>query len=213
MNLTAVRSAEPSGDARPRGKGSTPSSGSRAERGERAAWAVSYLPLVRSLAGRFRRRSSVVAIDDLVSAGTVGLLEAIERYDPNRGVSLGAFAYPRIKGAIADELRRELSSGQHAPTPTAAPASLDAPLNDGDEEVRLLDVTPDATSPEPFVCAELNELVDAVRRLPMREREMLALHANGYSVGEIADCHGCSPARVSVILGRARHRLAEAVAA
>jgi len=212
MNPTAVTSADPSGNARPRGKGSTASFRSRAERRERAACAVNYLPLVRSLAGRFRRRSSVVTIDDLVSAGTVGLLEAIERYDPDRGVPLGAFAYPRIKGAIADEFRREISSGQDVSAPTVT-ASLDAPLNDSEEEVRLLDVTPDTTSPEPFVCAELNELVDAVRRLPVRERDMLALHANGYSVGEIADCHGCSPARVSAILGRARLRLAQAVAA
>lgn len=139
-------------------------------------------------------------------------MEAIERYDPGRGVSLGAFAYPRIRGAIADELRRELSPGEPASEPSL-PASLDAPLNDTYEEIRLLDVTPDTTSPEPFVCAELNELVDAIQRLPVRERDMLGLHANGYSVVEIADRHGCSPARVSAILGRARVRLAEVVAA
>jgi RNA polymerase sigma factor for flagellar operon FliA len=44
-------------------------------------------------------------VDDLVSAGFIGLIQAIERWDPTRGVGLVSFAWSRIHGAIVDELR------------------------------------------------------------------------------------------------------------
>ncbi|MEW5744019.1 MAG: FliA/WhiG family RNA polymerase sigma factor [Nitrospirota bacterium] len=46
-----------------------------------------------------------LSTDDLVSAGIVGLLEAIERYNPNMNTSLSTFADFRIKGAIIDQIR------------------------------------------------------------------------------------------------------------
>ncbi len=46
-----------------------------------------------------------LSIEDLVSAGIVGLLEAVERYDPSLNASLSTFADFRIKGSIIDEIR------------------------------------------------------------------------------------------------------------
>lgn len=64
------------------------------------------LPLVRSLArGLLRRLPACVEGDDLVSAGTIGLMGAVDAYDPARGVALEAYALPRIRGAMLDELR------------------------------------------------------------------------------------------------------------
>ncbi|MDI6728892.1 MAG: FliA/WhiG family RNA polymerase sigma factor, partial [Thermodesulfovibrionales bacterium] len=48
---------------------------------------------------------SELSIEDLVSAGIVGLLEAIERYDPSMNATLSTFADFRIRGAIIDEIR------------------------------------------------------------------------------------------------------------
>jgi RNA polymerase sigma factor (sigma-70 family) len=79
--------------------------------------------------------------------------------------------------------------------------------------VQLVEVTPDPTSPAPAAHAELRELVAAVERLPGRERHMVALHAQGHSVREIADMYRCSEARVSQLLSAARLRLEEATAA
>ncbi|HME43675.1 MAG TPA: FliA/WhiG family RNA polymerase sigma factor [Syntrophorhabdales bacterium] len=45
-------------------------------------------------------------IDDLVSAGVMGLLESLDRYDPRKNIKLNTFAYWRIRGAMIDELRR-----------------------------------------------------------------------------------------------------------
>ncbi len=65
-----------------------------------------FLPAIRHLAYRIAKRSEHENIlDDLVTAGIIGLLETIEKYDPSRGVKLNTFAYMRIRGAMIDELR------------------------------------------------------------------------------------------------------------
>jgi RNA polymerase sigma factor for flagellar operon FliA len=53
-----------------------------------------------------RRCPPEVLLEDLVSAGTAGLIEAVDRYDPRRKVQLNTLAEFRIRGAILDHLRR-----------------------------------------------------------------------------------------------------------
>jgi RNA polymerase sigma factor for flagellar operon FliA len=66
-----------------------------------------HLPLVRYIARRLQRRLSTEAdFDELVSAGTLGLLGAADHFDPARGLRFSTFAAPRIQGAMLDELRR-----------------------------------------------------------------------------------------------------------
>jgi RNA polymerase sigma factor FliA len=65
-----------------------------------------YAPLVKVVAGRVGSRLPPhVDQGDLVSYGLTGLLEAIERYDPERGVQFKTFALMRIRGAMIDALR------------------------------------------------------------------------------------------------------------
>jgi RNA polymerase sigma factor for flagellar operon FliA len=72
-----------------------------------AALANQYLPFVRRVAHRLARRlPSHVRLEDLVSAGIVGLLEAMDRFDPGRQNEFESYAEFRVKGAILDELRR-----------------------------------------------------------------------------------------------------------
>jgi RNA polymerase sigma-B factor len=59
-----------------------------------------YLPLARSLAGRYRH--SAEPIEDLEQVAGIGLLKAIDRFDPGRGTAFSSFAVPTILG----ELRR-----------------------------------------------------------------------------------------------------------
>ena len=69
--------------------------------------ATAYLPFVRKVANRVARRlPDTVNMDDLVSAGTVGLLEALSRYQRDSKRSFETYAEFRVKGAIMDELRR-----------------------------------------------------------------------------------------------------------
>lgn len=65
-----------------------------------------HLPAVRrqALALQVKLPASI-ELDDLIQAGTVGLLDALRRYDPNAGASFSTFASQRIRGAMIDELR------------------------------------------------------------------------------------------------------------
>jgi len=65
-----------------------------------------YLPLVRNVAERMLMTlPASVELGDLISMGTFGLLEAIDRYDLERGVLFKTYCVNRIRGAILDELR------------------------------------------------------------------------------------------------------------
>jgi len=66
-----------------------------------------HLPLVRTVVGRLAMTlPSHVNVDDLYSAGLVGLLNAVRRFNPKSGCSFESYARVRIRGAIFDELRR-----------------------------------------------------------------------------------------------------------
>jgi RNA polymerase sigma factor FliA len=68
---------------------------------------VSYSPLVKFIAGRVGAGlPASVDPGDLVSSGVLGLIDAIERFNPNQGVKFETFATPRIRGAIYDGLRQ-----------------------------------------------------------------------------------------------------------
>jgi RNA polymerase sigma factor FliA len=67
---------------------------------------LEFYPLVQIIAGRLANRMpGHVDRDDLVSSGMVGLLEAVDRYDPSRGVALKTFIEIRVNGAMVDYLR------------------------------------------------------------------------------------------------------------
>lgn len=67
-----------------------------------------YAPLIRFVAQRIAARlPSNIDIDDLISAGVIGLMDAIEKYDPSRDNKFKTYAEFRIRGAILDELRSQ----------------------------------------------------------------------------------------------------------
>ncbi len=67
---------------------------------------LEHLPQIKYIAQRISTKlPSHVELNDLVSAGVLGLLDAIEKFDPTRGVKFKTYAELRIKGAILDSLR------------------------------------------------------------------------------------------------------------
>lgn len=66
-----------------------------------------YAPLVKRIAYHMMvRMPACVQVDDLIQAGMIGLLEAVQKYDASRGASFETYASIRIRGAIVDEMRR-----------------------------------------------------------------------------------------------------------
>src|SRR5919108_1483276 len=75
---------------------------------------VSHLGLVRHTLSRLTAHLPPgVDIENLESAGTLGLVEAASKFDPERGVKFETFAAFRIRGAVFDELRRNCPLPQH----------------------------------------------------------------------------------------------------
>ncbi len=69
---------------------------------------TAHLGLVHHVARKMSRKLNADAnFDELVSAGSVGLMNALESFDASRGLAFSTYAAPRIRGAILDELRRQ----------------------------------------------------------------------------------------------------------
>jgi RNA polymerase sigma factor FliA len=74
----------------------------------RDALLMENLSLVHHVARQLEHKlSNALDHDELVSAGTLGLMSAMTAFNPNRGLAFSTFAVPRIRGAILDELRRQ----------------------------------------------------------------------------------------------------------
>lgn len=153
-----------------------------------------HLPLVRALASRFVRDGE--QLEDLVQVGSVGLIKAVDRYDPRRGTSLTAYAVPTIVG----EIRRHFRDGtqplrvprtQRGLSPVRA-----VPLDAAADMVR-------DTAAERRL--ELGEerllLASGLRRLARRERRIVQLrYFGGLSQRRIAAELGLSQVHVSRLL-------------
>ncbi|MCD6364363.1 MAG: FliA/WhiG family RNA polymerase sigma factor [Planctomycetes bacterium] len=71
-------------------------------------WIIQHLPLVRHLVQKITDTLHAAADkEDMISAGTLGLVKAARKYDPTRDAEFKTYAYIRIRGAILDEMRHK----------------------------------------------------------------------------------------------------------
>jgi RNA polymerase sigma factor for flagellar operon FliA len=103
---------------------------------------LQYAPLVKYVVGRLAiNMPTIIDSDDIISYGTMGLIDAVERFDPVRGIKFETYAIARIRGAIIDALRSldqiPRTARQRAREIEAAIADLEAKLKRPpyDEEV------------------------------------------------------------------------------
>jgi RNA polymerase sigma factor FliA len=67
---------------------------------------LKFSPMVKYVAGRISMKlPESVELDDLIQVGILGLIDAVSKYDPKRGIKFQTYAEFRIRGAILDELR------------------------------------------------------------------------------------------------------------
>lgn len=126
-----------------------------ANRDERDQLVLKYAPLVKTLACRLARRlPSGVELNDLVSIGMLGLVEAAGRYRPTLGVPFDAFARRRIHGAMLDSLR----------SLDWAPRSMRRRRRDIDTAVAALHRKLGREPEESELAAEMNLSIDKLRR-------------------------------------------------
>jgi len=158
------------------------------ERGDEAARRriiESYQPLVFREVMPYR---ALPAVMDAVQEGTIGLIEAVERYDPTRGVAFSLYAVHRVRGRILDFLRRE--------------GRVDLPCLEAETEAYetakelLVDERPSVAE-----LAEHHALVGvlgaAMERLPVRERLVLeGVTIGGARAQTMAESLGVTPAQI-----------------
>lgn len=175
-----------------------------------------YMPLVNQVVNTMLSRLPPnVLRDDLIAAGTFGLLDALRRQPAaERGVEFSWYARVRIRGAVVDELRsqdwlsrraRRRFSSDERNTGAAVVGIEDLP-----EDRRAL--ADDALTPETLVAArsEATVLAKAVDQLPERERNIITAHYfEGVQLRTIAKDLGVSEPRVSQLHARAVARLRE----
>ena len=147
-----------------------------------------------------RRVYRHVEIDDLVQEGFVGVLEAAQRYDADKGVQFKSFAKRRIAGAMIDFIRREVPGPQRR-VENDRPLPIVERVDALDSEARQL---PDA-APLPDEFAIRRELLRAIAvelaKLPKRTRVLFALMYGvaDLTMREAGECLGVSEGRVSQI--------------
>jgi RNA polymerase sigma-B factor len=156
------------------------------------------LPLVESLARRYAHRGE--RMEDLVQVGTIGLIKAVDRYEPARGVALSAFAVPNILGEIKRHLRdrcgpirvprryQETSARMRSTrwqlaarlqrNPTAAELAAAANLNEGelDEAIRAEQARTPLSLAEAGPAVSAGEIFDASEDRLLIWRGLRSLH-------------------------------------
>jgi RNA polymerase sigma factor for flagellar operon FliA len=183
-----------------------------------------YAPLATSVARRMRvPTGALMGRDDVESAALIGLIDAVDRYDPDRGVPFEGYAGLRIRGAILDELRRlddhTRAERQRARTVAVdtepeigaygATLSLDLLLESGDRDWAAED-----DSTDQYENQDMRMRVEsALRCLPPRQREVLArYYGDSLTLRESAMKMGISEARACQLHGRAIQNLRQELA-
>lgn len=184
-----------------------------------------YAPLATAMARRMRvPMSALMGRDDIESAALIGLIDAVDRYDPARGVPFEGYAGFRIRGAVLDELRRlddhtrderrraRVVVDAQDPEIAAycATLSLDLLLESGDRDWAAEDESDDR-----YESQDLRTRVEsALRCLPPRQREVLArYYGDSLTLRESAVRMGISEARACQLHGRAIFNLRRELAA
>lgn len=172
----------------------------------RCALIEHYAAMAARMAGRLHPAGiSAVSREDLESAGLVGLIDAIDRFEPDRGVPFEAYAALRVRGAVLDELR---ASTGGRPSEVPVKISLDELLEAGDHLLPTLDEVGPQRAAEDLAA----RVESALRYLPDRQREVLArYYGQSLTLRETGRSMGVSEARASQLHTRAIANLRRAL--
>jgi RNA polymerase sigma factor for flagellar operon FliA len=178
----------------------------------RALLIEQYVRLAEAIARGMRvAAGSLMDADDVRSAASLGLIDAVDRFDPSRGVPFEAYAAQRIRGAVIDEVRR---IGDRRRTEDAASAVRTVSLDDLTEED--WHGVPAAIADDldvPFENEDLRTRIEgALAGLPPRQREVLArYYAESLTLRETGQRMGISEARACQLHGKAIQNLRQAL--
>ncbi|MFP3936924.1 MAG: sigma-70 family RNA polymerase sigma factor [Phycisphaerae bacterium] len=132
-------------------------------------WILQYLPLVRHVVSKVTAKLTYKKdVEDLISAGTLGLVKAARAYDPSQETSFKTYAYIRIRGAVIDELRGR----------TFAPAGIHARVREAKEAYEQCLAELGRPPGDEELAEKLGLSLDELYRLfeDMRKQHFLSIH-------------------------------------
>lgn len=185
--------------------------GESREQGLRDRLVLHYAPLVKYVAGRVGTGLPAhVDVADLVQSGIFGLVDAIEKFEPERGLKFETYAMQRIRGAILDELRAQ----------DWVPRSVRGKARDLDRALERLSGSLRRTPTDGELAAELEIGVDELHRLYRRLRltsvmaldELVTAGKGDASLAETLPDHGAVDPVATLVARDNRRQLADAVA-
>ena len=129
-----------------------------------------YLPIVRYVAEKMiERLPHNVQVEDLISSGVFGLFDAVERFDLARGVKFETYCVGRIRGAMLDELFREVSG--------ASIVTMGRRTLDKDPNQIGVDIMEDEKIEGPLPANTRRDLVEfCKKKLSVKERYILMMY-------------------------------------
>lgn len=162
--------------------------------GQRDRLIESHLNLVRTIA-----RKMIVTLppcfelDELISAGNVGLIVAATKFDPGRKVQFAQYAHRRIKGAMLDSIRRKNWDA------ATSPPLEDLTTEPGHDPSTVTDITREQLATKVVVC---------INELPARERKLIVDHYfEGRHLAEAGRDIGVGTTRTTQIHAEALRKL------
>jgi len=174
---------------------------------------LQYAPLVKYVVGRMAvASSSILDLEDLLGFGTLGLIDAVSRFDPTRGVKFETYALQRIRGSIIDSFRKldivPRSARRRAREIESAQAQLQQTLGrepDDDEVADFLGLSRDGLS---------RAMLDASCAILSMERPLAMLDGDDSLTlaDTIEDGNAIAP-QVEIERGEEREALQQALAA
>ena len=194
-----------------------------------------YLRLAQVAAARFyrQRRDNAVSFSDYLQYARLGLVEAIDGFDPSREASFETYSSYRIRGAMLNGLARESEiAAQRTFWRTRLEERVDSlgamPTSEGEAELEALarmlsrlgggsmpelpneDMVDETLRADPHAAAELAQLREAVEKLPRREKQLIRRHYFDHCEFRVIAAElTVSPGRVSQLHAQALLRIRE----
>lgn len=127
---------------------------------------IKYLPLVKKAARNVKVKSHEYDQDDFISMGFIGLMDAVEKFDPSKEVPFESYAYIRIRGSIIDAVRK------NAPVPRSRLQKL----NEYYKVKEILEQELQRRPTESEICRELD----------IDENELKKLHETVHMLADVS---------------------------
>jgi RNA polymerase sigma factor FliA len=179
---------------------------------------LAYQNLVKMTANKMAQSfPNSVETEDLMSYGLFGLIDAIEKFDPDLGYKFETYAVSRIRGAIIDEMRsldwvprsvraHDKESGKTSGTMIA----LDEPMSSEEGTATYGDSIYEDDWDRDMVDTVARQMADATEAISEREHLVLSLYYyNGFTLAEIGTILGVTESRVCQIHTKTISKLRE----